>query len=1129
MGGSPCKDNNERKQCHKQVKAASYQRCKARKAVALRRSVVLNTQQVGIKGEGSTMALPSKQIFQSVREAEGISPAKECESLPATSLANIPQSLIYGHSSLALAPVSTSDEEAINALLTEDVSWAVTPLSLLPSSLPPSSPPPSSPTQIHADFVHTNSYSGPSDGDGIGSARKIHLSNADNSVRSKSPSSDSTTNEDEADPLSLESSTEFDPLEESLETDSEGSVVSCDRWAECYDEACNYMALLLGDGELEEYLHSLPLTFHIVANKPLYRFVWAYLTLAEDVRHAEVLLQTFRELSYDAMENSYFRGHNDALEVTEAFQQCFILFHAMDMKLRYMQWSFMCEKRPRWATAYEKWFKLFSLLKIPSENWTDPDRSITTPWVTCTTVATLTQPTKEPKEELSTLTKHEKLRIWTRYKLLIFLNSLDFSSFQDGHLWNLATIHDIHGDFSHVECKYRCQANPQHHLKDFPDAEYVLWFIQPYRDFGDNDADKYSEIPGIYSEEAEEWLMFYDELTQIIQPHGKEIILSIPVCYYALLVALNCQIFNLETPPMVQEKIGVDLGHHRQHKLSYCYGLQEVFSYEVVLAHCKVLDEGDWNVIHKNAVDVIQTEFGNNDRLFWEPIIVRGSPHATRHYLNGVVLIKIEEDGSIQGKNFNFIRNAEKLTAEEHNIVFVRGKEKKKSKKKTKEKDQSQEESNRAEDESVQIDSSLSSPGSSPAAPGSPGGGPEHSPTHSASENLGSNDGAGRNEVHSSGQDFESEPLDPLPFDNENDAGENRDDMFGDRNGGMTPVQHSNKRSGENCSPEPEELNANAKHQRTPGADSALAEKAEAIKELEKEYGGKVLKGISGLVDPVGVKKTLRIYLGVFGLIFLNYANKANNMIDAPKWDNTLRTATADELWAYISWGRQVIQKALGRVGVIERYPVSDAAKKFLMRDPFEGYHLEERLDWVAGHDELGPNEQEAQLTTMKVQITLLIKQGREAVENMKKKVNENGGRDGVGSSMMVIRPCSGSRFSKWGVPPFVADKPNQVVQFLDKLGGGVLDLLKNVSDGLQKGALVDLELYFEVLQYFEAVMKNHVAKFKGIVVGLQNTEKKYPHLDRLKKLQKYLKIFVVFIDCSVSDGVPQMVCLGKK
>ncbi|KIJ30466.1 hypothetical protein M422DRAFT_268012 [Sphaerobolus stellatus SS14] len=135
----------------------------------------------------------------------------------------------------------------------------------------------------------------------------------------------------------------------------------------------------------------------------------------------------------------------------------------------------------------------------------------------------------EPKEELCTLTKHEKLHLWTQYKLPTFFNSLDFSSFRDGHLWNLATIHDIHGDFSHVEHKYHCQANPRHNLKDFPNAEYVLWFIQPYRDFGDNDADKYLEIPDTYSEEVEEWLKFYDELTQIIQPHGKEIIFSIPI------------------------------------------------------------------------------------------------------------------------------------------------------------------------------------------------------------------------------------------------------------------------------------------------------------------------------------------------------------------------------------------------------------------------------------------------------------------------------------------------------------------------------------------------------------------------------------------------------------------------
>ncbi|KIJ23777.1 hypothetical protein M422DRAFT_275583 [Sphaerobolus stellatus SS14] len=146
-----------------------------------------------------------------------------------------------------------------------------------------------------------------------------------------------------------------------------------------------------------------------------------------------------------------------------------------------------------------------------------------------------------------------------------------------------------------------------------------------------------------------------------------------------------------------------------------------------------------------------------------------------------MVLDKGEEDGSIQDilepVSDNIEGNAEELTVEEHNTVFVGGKEKK-EKKNTKEKDQSQEESNRAEDEFVQIDSSLSSPGGSPAAPGSPGGGPEHSPTHSASGHSGSNDGAGRNKVPSSGQDFESEPLDPLSFDNENDAGENRDGMI---------------------------------------------------------------------------------------------------------------------------------------------------------------------------------------------------------------------------------------------------------------------------------------------------------------------------------------------------------------
>ncbi|KIJ24472.1 hypothetical protein M422DRAFT_39161, partial [Sphaerobolus stellatus SS14] len=131
--------------------------------------------------------------------------------------------------------------------------------------------------------------------------------------------------------------------------------------------------------------------------------------------------------------------------------------------------------------AYTPWTNLGSIILHGPKWHSEPvPHAWISLWVTRTTVATFIRPTKEPEEKLCTLTKHEKLHIWTQYKLPTFFNLLDFSSFQDGHLWNLATIHDIHGDFSRVERKYRCQANPRHHLKDFPDAEYVLWLIQPY-------------------------------------------------------------------------------------------------------------------------------------------------------------------------------------------------------------------------------------------------------------------------------------------------------------------------------------------------------------------------------------------------------------------------------------------------------------------------------------------------------------------------------------------------------------------------------------------------------------------------------------------------------------------------
>ncbi|KIJ33771.1 hypothetical protein M422DRAFT_783086 [Sphaerobolus stellatus SS14] len=349
------------------------------------------------------------------------------------------------------------------------------------------------------------------------------------------------------------------------------------------------------------------------------------------------------------------------------------------------------EARPFWKTPADITLHMPHWLAEPVPHaWTSP-------WVKRATKATLTRAAKRADEELYTLTEHEKSHIWTHFKLPTFFHYLDFSAFQDCHLWNLAMIHDIHRDFLHLGRKYRCRPNPHHHLKHFPDAKYVLWFIQPYRDFDDYGKDAYETIPDTYSDENRHSLEFYHKLVKIIQPHGKEIILSIPVCYYALLVALNCQIFNLETPAVDQEEVPIDRHNILQHKLSYYSGLREMFSYEVILAHLEgkmtedwqskslndyvhrlasyahlhlkpgqlwhhdnsdrdifnkvygrigydePLTMNDWNVIHINALDVIETEFGNNDGFFWEPLVVHKPPHYLRDFLRGAQVTDPED------------------------------------------------------------------------------------------------------------------------------------------------------------------------------------------------------------------------------------------------------------------------------------------------------------------------------------------------------------------------------------------------------------------------------------------------------------------------------------------------------
>ncbi|KIJ26691.1 hypothetical protein M422DRAFT_272200 [Sphaerobolus stellatus SS14] len=164
----------------------------------------------------------------------------------------------------------------------------------------------------------------------------------------------------------------------------------------------------------------------------------------------------------------------------------------------------------------------------------------------------------------------------------------------------------------------------------------------------------------------------------------------------------------------------------------------------------------------------------------------------------------------------------------------------------------------------------------------------------------------------------------------------------------------------------------------------------------------------------------------------------------------------------------------------------------------------------------------------MKIDLDSLITTGTEIVSKLQEKGNLNGGRDGVGLSMMNIRERSLTSLSKWGVASFVGEEKSQVVKFVQDLGGEVLKHMKNLSDNMQTGDNIDLKLYFELLNYLEAVMKNHVVQFKEKVIQLGRTQKSNPHLNMLKKLQKYLRMFLAFIDHSFGSGSVDEQLLGE-
>ncbi|KIJ40803.1 hypothetical protein M422DRAFT_256225 [Sphaerobolus stellatus SS14] len=306
-------------------------------------------------------------------------------------------------------------------------------------------------------------------------------------------------------------------------------------------------------------------------------------------------------------------------------------------------------------------------------------------------------------------------------------------------------------------------------------------------------------------------------------------------------------------------------------------------------------------------------------------------------------------------------RDTEDLIEEEYNIVFVGGLEKKKKKKKkkkkvTKEKDLSQQQSNRGGEGSLHLESPLSSAPSS--VRGSPGGG-------------GGPEGSGRSERQSGVSAGGRGELD--------DGRGDRDDM--DLDDGETAGQHSNKRASENHSPEPEEMNANAKRQRTAGVDDVPGSKEQAMKMLTQEH--EKLTNTKQLTDPIGVVKML-------------WAYKKFRSISRVFFEVDMESGE----------GREHVEVQYTEI-------------------------LDGMRNWVEKHNKLGKDEQEVRLGGMKVELNKLIEKGGVIVSELQKKGNLNGGRDGVGSSMMDVTPHLLTNLSKCGVPASVVDDRSYVVKFV--------------------------------------------------------------------------------------------------
>ncbi|KIJ26704.1 hypothetical protein M422DRAFT_272213 [Sphaerobolus stellatus SS14] len=173
--------------------------------------------------------------------------------------------------------------------------------------------------------------------------------------------------------------------------------------------------------------------------------------------------------------------------------------------------------------------------------------------------------------------------------------------------------------------------------------------------------------------------------------------------------------------------------------------------------------------------------------------------------------------------------------------------------------------------------------------------------------------------------------------------------------------------------------------------------------------------------------------------------------------------------------------------------------------------------EWVAEYTKLGKDQKDVLLKAMKTDIDSLIMKGTEIVSKLKEKGNLNGGRDGVGSSLIDVTKCPESSLSKWGVAPFVGGERSHIVKFVKDLGGEVLMHMKNLADNMQMGGNVDLKLYFDLLKYLEAVIRTMLFSSKKRLFNFEG-HKSHTHILTYKTAEIFGDI-LAYIDHSFGSG----------